>query len=647
MPAQPQAESDNSYTGFASRLDPANLPQGILQEAVNVRLQRGIAQPRRGCQRLTDSNIDNLVMVGSDPWVDSLGRDNIALIFTDRMYLFRPEQSGYAREYLGPYMFPADQQVQRTIAIDGIANAVQALNKLYIFRGQADSTVFTASVTNPIIGVGATGTVTVTTTTPHGYSTNNEVTVRSTTYRTQSALDGNYVITVTGANTFTYKFQNATGVSFAANTALTGFTTVRGKPPLIWDSNTSTFTAASQKYTNPTPPNTALTQITESVPPADFGIYFQNRLVVKIENQKIAFSDILSESFDLAINVYYVNQGGNDSIVGFLPWIESQFLVFMQNSIYMAYFDPRSNLTTQSDKSQITLITNELGCLARRTIVNAGQYVLFLSAKGVYLLTPQLDLKVIGNTMPLSEPIADVFDYLDYSKAQDSVANYYDNRFYIAIPVYEQLDPDIQYPPIRNNRILIYNLLNKNWESIDRYPIGLNADNLILCRYLTQKRLFILTDFNGTDSLQNGGVFLEGERESGDAYQSGNGAALPFVLPEQLLANGVLNSIESYVRTREFTFDSLAEKRYSRAEFQFNNVLSDYVAIYATAHDPDNEQFILTYNFTGNSDGTLRPRVAMRGSSIDFYVIFAYGRPALKGITVHAITASRPMISQE
>lgn len=641
MPAQPQTESDNSYTGFASRLDPANLPQGILQAAINVRLQRGIAQPRRGCQRLTNNDLDPLVMVGSDPWVDSLGRDNIALIFTDRMYLFRPKQGGYAQDYLGPYMFPAG----RTIAIDGVANAVQALNKLYIFRGQADSTVFTASVTNPIIGIGATGTVTVTTTAPHGYSTNDEVTVRSTTYRTQSALDGNYVITVTGASTFTYQFQNTTGVSFAANTALTGFTTVRGKPPLIWDSNTSTFTVANQKYTNPST-GTALTFLTVSVPPADFGVYFQNRLVVKSGNQQILVSDILSEQFDLQLNDFLINQGGNDSIVGFLPWIENQFLVFMQNSVYLAYIDPRFDITKPSN-SQVTIITNELGCLARRTIVNAGQYVLFLSAKGVYLLTPQLDLKVIGNTMPLSEPIADIFDYLDYSKAQDAVANYYDNRFYIAIPVYEELDPDIEYPPIRNNRILIYNLLNKNWESVDFYPIGLNADNLIVCKYDTQKRLFILTDFNGTDPLQAGGVFLEGERESGDAYQPGNGAELPFVLPEQLLANGVLNAIVSLVRTREFTFGSLSEKRYSRAEFQFNNVLNDYVAIYAQAHDPDHGEYILTYNFTGNSDGTLRPRVAMRGSSIDFYVVFVSGRPALKGITAHAITANRPMISQE
>jgi hypothetical protein len=639
MPSQPQAESDNSYIGFASRLDPANLPQGILQAAQNVRLQRGIAQPRKGCQRLTSTDLDDLTMVGSAVWIDSAGRDNIVLIFTGSMYLYRPTQAGSAAVLLGPYNFPTS----RTIAAGGVADAVQALNKLYIFRGQADSTIFTASVTNADIGIGATGTITVTTSTPHGYSNGNEVTVRSTTFRTQSALDGNYVITVTGASTFTYQFTNTTGVLFAANAALTGFTTVRGKPPLIWDSNTLTFSVASQKYTNPTS-GTALTFLTVSVPPADFGIYFQNRLVVKGADQQIFVSDILSEQFDLQLNDFLINQGGNDSIVGFLPWIENQFLVFMRNSINLAYIDPRFDITVPS-KSQITVVTNQLGCLARRTIVNAGQYVLFLSAKGVYLLTPQLDLKVIGNTMPLSEPIADFFENLNYSLVANSVANYYDNRFYIAVPVIEAIDPS----PIqsRNNRILIYNLLNKNWESIDVYPHGLNADNLVVSLYEYQRRLFILTNFNGSIPEEFGGIFLEGERENGDIYQGGEGAILPFNLPEDLNSGGVINQITSIVRTREFTFNSLAEKRYSRAEFQFSNVLNDVLSLTATTHDPDSSQQILLYNFAGNSDGTLRPRVAMRGSSVDFTVNFLYGRPSLKGITVHAISASRPMISQE
>jgi hypothetical protein len=578
-------------------------------------------------------------MVGSTVWIDSSGGDNIALIFTDRMYLYRPTQAGSVPLLSGPYSFPTS----RVIASGGVVDAVQALNKLYIFRGQADSTIFTASVTNAIIGIGATGTITVTTTSPHGYVNGNEVTVRSSTYRTQSALDGNYVITVTGTNTFTYQFTNTTGVSFAANTNLTGFTTVRGKPPLIWDSNTLTFTVASQKYIAPSI-GTALTFLTESVPPADFGMYFQNRLVAKSANQQVLVSDILSEQFDLQLNTFTVNLGGNDSIVGFLPWIENQFLVFMKNSINLAYVDPRFDITVP-DRSQITVVTNQLGCLARRTIVNAGQYVLFLSAKGVYLLTPQLDLKVIGNTMPLSEPIADFFDDLDYSLVSNSVANYYDNRFYIAVPVVEPVDPSL--PPSRNNRILVFNLLNKSWESIDVYPHGLNADNLIVALYEYQRRLFILTNFNGSIPEEFGGVFLEGERENGDIYQGGEGAILPFSLPENLNSGGVVNQITAIARTREFAFNSLAEKRYSRAEFQFNNVSSDLLRLSATTYDPDATENILTYNFSGNSDGTLRPRVAMRGSSIDFTVEFLYGRPSLKGITVHAISASRPMISQE
>jgi len=640
MPSQPQAESDNSYTGFASRLDPASLPPGILQASQNIRLQRGIAQPRKGCQRLTSTDLEPLTMVGSSVWIDSLGRDNIVLIFTDSMYLYRPQQAGEAATLLGPYNFPAS----RRIASGGTVDAVQALNKLYIFRGRADTTTFTASVTNSIIAIGATGTITVTTSTPHGYSTGNEVTIRSTTYRAQSALDGNYVITVTGLSTFTYQFTNTTGVSFGANSALTGFTTVRGKPPLIWDSNTLTFTAASQKYTNPTPPSTDITYLTESVPPGDFGLYFQNRLVVKGASQQILVSDILSEQFDLQLNDFYINDGGNDSIVGFLPWIENQFLVFMRNSIYLAYIDPRFDITVPS-QSQITVITNQLGCLARKTIVNAGQYVLFLSAKGVYLLTPQLDLKVIGNTMPLSEPIADFFEGIDYSLVANSVASYYDNRFYIAVPIIEPPTPGL--PQSRNNRILVYNLLNKNWESIDIYPHGLNADNLVVALYGYQRRFFILTNFNGSVPEEFGGVFLEGERDSGDIYAGGEGAILPFNLSEDLNAGGVVNQINSFVRSREFTFESLAEKRYSRAEFQFNNVSNDLLSLSATTHDPDATEDILSYAFSGNSDATLRPRIAMRGSSIDFTVQFLYGRPSLKGITVHAISASRPMISQE
>ena len=635
MPSQQQAESDNSYTGFASRLDPANLPPGILQAAQNVRLQRGIAQPRKGCQRLTDATLNSLTMVGSGVWIDSLGRDNIVLVFSGSMYLYRPAQIGYPEDTLGPYLYPTGRFVTANIVIEPI----QALDKIIIFRGQYDDTSYSATISNSSISNGSTGTITVTTSVPHGYATGNEVTVRSTTFRTQSALDGNYVITVTGASTFTYQFTNTTGVSFDANSGLTEFTTVRGKPPLIWDSATTQFIAADQRYVNPSS-GTALTGITNSLPPAEFGFYYQNRVVSKYTNHQLVVSDILSFQTDVQFNAFTINQGGNDIIVGCLPWIENKFLVFMRNSIYMAFLDPRLDITAV-DASEVTVITTELGCLARKTIVNAGQYVMFLSSKGIYLLTPQLDLKVIGNTMPLSEAISDFFEGLDYSIVSNSVATYYDNRFFIALPI-----NDLANPTARNNRIVIYNNLNKNWESIDTYPAGLNADNLTVASYQFQKRLFILTNFAG--ALQFGGVFLTEELEDGDFYtNAAAGVTLPFALPVDLNVGSQLIPINSFVRTREFTMESLSEKRFSRGEFQFNNVQQDAIAITASVHDPDSTQEILGYQFSGNSDGTLRPRIAMRGSGIDFTIQFSSGRPALKGVTIYGIGANRPMVSQE
>jgi hypothetical protein len=48
MAQEQQVEGDDTFIGFASRLDAANLKPGMLQASFNTRLQRGIAQPRKG-----------------------------------------------------------------------------------------------------------------------------------------------------------------------------------------------------------------------------------------------------------------------------------------------------------------------------------------------------------------------------------------------------------------------------------------------------------------------------------------------------------------------------------------------------------------------------------------------------------------------
>jgi hypothetical protein len=453
------------------------------------------------------------------------------------------------------------------------------------------------------------------------------------------------VRSVTGTTAFTFSVENtASGaVTIAASPAYA--CSVRVKPPLSWNGISSPLDVAAQTsiFGNIQKTSTGADAAgTGSIPPSDFAFYFQNRLVCKFSDTQIAVGDILSETFDLTLNNFIINQGGNDSIVGVLPWIENQFLVFMSKSIYIAYVEPTTYDVgaAPGDKSQITVVTTQIGCLARRSIVAAGQFVFFLSGKGVHVLTPQLDLKLLGNTLPLSEPVDDYFDGVNYEAIKNSVASYYDNRFFIALPLGISARP---------NSILVYNTLNQAWETIDTYPTGLYIDNYATCQYGKKRRSFILTNFTGTSNY--GGIFLTEENETGDQFSSAGGTpTIPFILPAEITSSGDrLDPIDASIRSREYTFDNINEKRFSRAEYQFNNSPGDLVKIYARTHDSDSEEPIMTYQFQGSptSDSTLRPRIALRGAVIDMEVQFITGRPSLKTAVIYAIVANRNMVTQE
>lgn len=652
-------EGDDMFTGFASRIDPANLPQNVLQISSNMRLQRGVAEPRKGTKRLTDSTLNSQTMVGSGKWVDSIGRESIVLVFTDRMYLYRPGTG--VNSYLSPaIMFPSG----RTIAPGGQVDVVRALDKLYLFRGRevnrrigTGTTSGTSGVrlSHAIIASGATGSVTATCVNgnTHYLQIGDEVTVFNVDSNSHLYLNNTYIVTgVTGNTVFTFNLTNTSGGSYNAASNVDACC-VGVKPPLVWDGVSSTCSVVEQKSIPFNQQTIAPTSATGSVPPADFGFYFQNRLVCKITRDQLAVSDILSSEFDFTLNNFTINQGGNDEIVGVLPWIEDQFLVFMKQSIYIAFVET-SNYAVGSApgiNSSITVVTTEVGCAARRTITPAGQFVFFLSNKGVHMLTPQLDLKLLGNTLPLSEPISDVFDNLTFSIISNAVAAYYENRFYIALPGQLPLPPEDVTRYQGNNLVLVYNTLNQAWESKDSYPYGLWIDDFHVCQYnVSQRRLFITTNFEYAEGFNNwGGVFLCEENIGGDQFSGNTGnPVLPFNLPATITSTTPeLTPINAYIRTREYTFGSLSEKRYSRAEIQFNNSFGDIVSAISRTHDPDTNEELLTYTFTGSADGTLRPRIAARGTSIDVTVYFISGRPALKGVTIYSIMANRAMVTQE
>lgn len=654
MPAEILQEVDNNFIGINSRLDPSNLQPGFAQSAYNVRLQRGTAQPRKGCKRLTDSQLNAQTMVGSGTYVDTNGQDNIVLVFTDRLYLYNTETQTLSSAKMFPSQSISGTTYYRGIADGGVCDVVQALDKLYIFRGQEEntrcgtggtSTTAALDLVYPSANIGQIITITATWINSYAsshptYSVGDEITIFNVTDAQHAFMNDSYVVASVNGSSFTFNLVSKLNSNASQHVYSC---VVKVKPPLVWDESTATllFVPQTSIWGN-VQTQTGYTTADGSLPPSDFGFYFQNRIVCKFRDTQLAVSDILSPTVDFQLNNFIINQGGNDSIVGVLPWIENQFLVFMQKSIYVAFVETTSYVVGDApgSNSNITVVTTQVGCLARKSICSAGQFVFFLSGKGVHVITPQLDLKLVGNTLPLSEPIDDFFDDMNYAAANKAVSSYYDNRFFMALPINGATRP---------NAIIVYNTLNQNWECIDTYPTGLYVDDCATCQYSQKRRQFILTRFSGTGNY--GGIFLTEEYEGGDQFTSQNGSpVLPFYLPAQILSSGPrLEHIDARIRSREYTFDNVKEKRFLKGEYQFNNSAGDFININVRTHDPDASETVMSYRFSGSStvDATLRPRIALRGASTDVEIEFVTGRPALKTAVLYAIVANRSMVSEE
>jgi hypothetical protein len=494
-------DGDLGFVGFASRPDPLTLQPGVAQRAENKRFVRGRAETRRGIKRLaTDINIDQVpltlpfVLTDPAPVVRSsydgglfaaglfkapvwdAGEERIAMAGTDALWLWREGQATTKVPY------PGNEVIARTDRVE----VFQAQDRFYVLR-EAE---MVGTFARKTVGAGnltrssTTGTLVAT---AHGLTTGDRIAIEGAD---QAGWNHQFEVTVTDANTVTFTVDHAP-VSPATGA---GLTWRRVKAPLYWDGVASTLL----KSVGGSHPTGATYR---RMPSAGIGCYFNNSVVVAPAPARdvVLLSDVLEpDTFDEMLKSFRANAGSADYLVAVHPYAEGQLLLFMRNSIYRAriLIDPTG--TTISEDSFIELLTDEVGCAARDSVVTAGQFVYFLSDAGVYRLESNFaDLKLRGMTMPLSDPIADQFDLVNWQQAHLSNAVWFDNRYWLAVPV-----GDAEYP----NRIVVFNSLNEAWESVDDYPAELNT--LVVSGYGRRRRLFGVS--------RAGLLFLLDENADGD-----------------------------------------------------------------------------------------------------------------------------------
>lgn len=620
-------DGDSGFIGFASRLNPLTLPAGMLQDSVNMRLDRGVAQTRRGSKRLTDNvgttsaplTLDFVLNDSSPPVVrDSYaGGLYAAGVYASQNYqnaneyivLAGNESAVLWRDGVSPVTKAYPTSPAETIEATDTVSVVQAFDRLYILR-EADRTVagWTEQATNAS-GITVSTTTATVNVTGHGYTAGMRVRIENSTV---AAFDGHeYDIVTAATNSFTITVPSGT-----ATAAVAGITVRRTKPPLYWDGNTSTtfvraaagVPAEGASYTR--------------MPSTGWATYFNNRLWFARSRDTVAISDVLdADLYDPFFNSFRVGAGGNDRIVAVHPWIEGQALVFCRKSIWLANLNQYAStdgtdFTVDTPVTNITMLTDEIGCSARNTIVTAGNFVFFLSDAGIYRLDSRLDLKLRGDTRPLSEPIADLFSTVNQSRVEKSAFGvWHDNRYLVALPTSSD--------PLDGNQLVIcWNSLNEQWEYRDTYPSSASVNEILVATYQNKRRVFSIP--------RAGNLYVLEENTSGtddNAFGSGTSA------------------ITGSIKTRRYNFNELSSKRFLRS---VANAVIPYGASVTTRVniiDPDktNEQIGSVTNSSGaDEDYHLKSPVRFKAHAAELIYETTGGRPEIRSVALEASPKSLP-----
>jgi hypothetical protein len=342
-------------------------------------------------------------------------------------------------------------------------------------------------------------------------------------------------------------------------------------------------------------------------------------------------SDILdSDTYDQIMNQFRITAGIADFTVAMQPFFEDGLVVLNRNSIHLI----SGTQGTLSD-TVVKELTSEVGCLARKSVAIQGNNVFFLSDNGVYSLTFVDTYNLRGVDMPISVNIQPYIDRINKSLADRSTAIYFNNRYFLAVP----LDSFVGAANATgNNTVLIYNFLNKGWESIDTYgDARFNILNFHIGKAGQRNALFVVTTTGGVHEM--------------DVTETNSD-----VLSVDPTSSAISSPIAARLTSRGYDMGTLERKRFTDAQIQMQalDIESDCnLQISFSSQDPDAAEAINTTNVLigealGNGDtANVRTRLAgIRGFIGTVIIDRISGSPKINSIAVSGAATNRQIITQ-
>jgi hypothetical protein len=601
------------------------------------------------------------------PTNQTVSEDTDMIQAFDRVFLFRDGKQAFE-------WFPNGRQIE-----SASSSAFTVTMRVKDHGLTVDDEIIVSGLTG---GVPANGTFTVLSVTDKDVFTYTFTTSQTVTFGvTNGVLKAGFTLVPGGVYTQPQVFVSTTGTvtSGVVSLTVTGNTTIiAGDTIVVYETNIPTFSSISgQSFEVLSATSTNISFIAPvanlaSIPgsqqiefggrfsvgggfihqPAPpWGVYFQRRLWVpfyytpaglfssptytsrKITDE-ISVSDILdSHTFDQIANQFRITGGTTDYLVAMQGFYDDKLVVLNRNSLHLI-----SGTAGGLEDTKVTALTNEVGCLAKKSVVMKGNAMFFLSDDGIYAVEFLNDYNLRGADEPISKNIQPYIDRINKNLAKEAVGILFNNRYYIAVALDSIAGAN---DASGNNTILIFNFLNKGWESVDTFGAGdFIIKNLISGSAAERNSIYAVTSLGGLHELE--------------AADTSN---------DSLVSDGIVTSfsINSSLTTRGYSFGNLDRKRFTDGQITMQCIdsgLGEYSISFA-AEDPDNNQSIgTTTTFldgvvlgTGavNEDetGNIRFRLGgIRGYVGSLTLTRTIGSPKITSLKVTGSVTNRQIISQ-
>jgi len=272
-------------------------------------------------------------------------------------------------------------------------------------------------------------------------------------------------------------------------------------------------------------------------------------------NDGLWASDILDgTTWNTTTNQIRIGGHSGDPIRALHSWHNFHLLVFKERSLYIVNTDPSLLIAANWE---IKKISDRFGCVSRRTVAEVGGDCFFLSRFGVMSIGQIMNgAQTIVEPEPISTPIRDWIEKINWSKAHTACGTFWGNRYLLSVPIGSDTP----------NYTFVFNTVTRSWTG---YWTNWTPTVFAESAFAGDLRMH----FGQTDGKVLKWLEYVSQDDETDSTYKDDGSFYP-----------------SHVKTRAFVFrEQMNDKIGRNAEFEFHNSRAS-VDVFQTRDDTSSEQ---------------------------------------------------------